>query len=494
MMNRIVALLAAALTASTAAAAELPEVSQMNVLFIDIEDCRADVWGCYGNPISKTPNIDRLAATGVRFERAYCQYVCCNPSRSSFLTGLRPHTTRVLSNSHNSREHLPPGTRSLPQLIKQKGFYAANVAKLFHRSGAWNQEDMAAFDRIELQDRPPGWDGPGPILEFPPLPAAAQGEPAPKRGTKQWNEWRRRRSDRYGDSGLTDEQEHDGKVSRIAVALLKEFARDKRHFFLSVGSSRPHTPLICPKKYVDMYDPDAIPMPAAPHELDQGVPEIAVRFGRSADIFMSKKPTPQQTREAIAAYYACVTFVDTQLGTVLDTLEKEGLAENTIVIFFADHGFHLGEHDHWSKYTLFEQSTRVPLIVRVPGAPGNGKTCHEIVELVDLIPTIGELVGLELPDSLEGTSFLPLLADPDRPWKKGALSVFGSQGEHNSIRTKRHRYTEWQYQGELIRELYDLEKDPWETVNRADDPSHAAIRDELAGLLDAGWRAAGPPK
>lgn len=492
-MHRLALLSAMCLAACGITTADQPDTSKMNILFLDIEDCRADVWGCYGNSICKTPNVDRLAASGVRFNRAYCQYVCCNPSRSSFLTGLRPHTTGVLSNSHNSREHLPPGTKSLPQLIKGKDLYAANVAKLFHSSGAENYEDMRAFDRIEMQQRPPGWDGPAPILTFPPVPKRIDLGPAPKRDSKEWDAYRRKRSDRYGDSLLTDEQEHDGRVAQIAKALLEEFSQDKQHFFLSVGSSRPHTPLICPKKYIDMYDPDQIPMPQAPRDKDSGVPDIAVRFGRSADIFMSRKPTPRETREAIAAYYACVTFLDTQLGLVLDALDELGLADNTIVIFFSDHGFHLGEHGHWSKYTLFEQSTRVPMIVRVPGLTPAGAVCDEIVELVDLLPTIGELTGFQLPANLEGTSFVPLLANPKQPWKKGALTVFGNRGEHNSLRTKRFRYSEWEHQGERIKELYDLEKDPWETVNLADQPATADQQQELAELLDAGWQKLLPP-
>jgi len=487
------ALLLLTVLAAGPASAAVPDASKMNVLMIDIEDCRADVWGCYGNPICKTPNIDRLAADGVRFDRAYCQYVCCNPSRSSFLTGLRPHTTGVLSNSDNSREKLPPGTRSLPQMVKAKGFYTANVGKLFHDSGNMNHEDMRAFDRIELQNKPPGWEGPGPILDFPPVPNTFDLGPAPKKGTKEYNEYRRQRSDRYGDSGLTEEQEHDGRIARIATALLQEFAENKRHFFLSVGSSRPHTPLVCPKKYLDMYNPAEIPMPHAPREEDRGVPDLAVRFGRSADIFMTRKPSPVETREAIAAYYACVSFVDAQLGMVLDTLEKLGLADNTIVIFFADHGFHLGEHGHWSKYTLFEQSTCVPLIVRVPGLTPKGAVCDEIVELVDVLPTLGELARLDLPGNLEGTSFVPLLGRPDQPWKKGALTVF-SGGNSNSLRTKRYRYTEWQYRGELIKELYDLVEDPWETVNLAGRPALSERENELAELLHAGWKSLQPPK
>ncbi len=209
--------------------------------FLDIEDCRADVWGCYGNSICKTPNVDRLAASGIRFDRAYCQYVCCNPSRSSVLTGLRPHTTGVLSNQDNSRKHLPPGTKSLPQLIKAKGLYAANVAKSFHSSGAENEEDMRAFDRIEMQNRPPNWDGPPPILTFLRSRNASTSAPAPNKGTKEWDEYRRKRSDRYGDSGLTDEQEHDGRVAQIAKALLKEFSETSDTFSYRLARPPPHS-------------------------------------------------------------------------------------------------------------------------------------------------------------------------------------------------------------------------------------------------------------
>jgi arylsulfatase A-like enzyme len=467
-----------------------PDTSRMNVLLIDIEDCRADVWECYGNTICRTPNINRLAETGVVFNRAHCQYVCCNPSRSSFLTGLRPHTTGVLSNQHVSREKLPSGTRSLPQLVKAHGLYAANVGKLFHASGDYNAEDMRAFDRIEFQNRPEGWNGPPPILQFP-------DRNAPERVLQPddpgYAEWKRARSDRYGASGLNDEQENDGKYARTAVALLQEFARSgERQFFLSLGSSRPHTPLICPQKYIDMYDPETIPLPHAPRDKDQGVPDLAVRFGRPADIWTSRTPTPAEVRATVAAYYGCVSFLDTQLGLVLDALEETGLADNTIVIFLADHGFHLGEHGHWSKYTLFELSTRVPLIVRIPGNPANGSRCDELVELVDLVPTLGELLSMKVPDNLEGTSFVPLVYEPSRPWKAAAFSVFGNRGEYNSVRTKRYRYTEWQYQGELIKELYDHDRDEWETVNLADRPEHAAAQQELANLLQSGWKGALP--
>ncbi|MFZ5829322.1 MAG: sulfatase, partial [Planctomycetota bacterium] len=466
----------------------------MNVLFLDFEDFSAASLGCYGNPICKSPNIDRLAANGVLFERAYVQAVCCNPSRSSFLSGLRPATTNVHGNSDPMPERLPPGTKTLPTYFKEQSFYLANIGKLFH--GGFEGDHLRCYDRLEFSPRAKGWEGPGPILSFPEAKGKAKGakeEKAPKKGDPGYEKWRRQRSDRYGDSGTTEEEQGDYRYSMTAVALLQEFARDKRHFFLSVGSQRPHTPLLAPKKYIDMYDPAKIPAPMAPPEKDQGVSDVARKFGRSSDIFMNAPATPEQAREAVAAYYACVSMVDAGIGRILDTLEKEGLADNTIVVFLGDHGFHLGEHGLWSKYTLFEQSRRAPLIVRVPGAPGNGTVCRQLVEFVDILPTLGELSGLDLPKNLEGKSFAPLLVNPKQPWKKAAFTEFTSGKNLNkAVVTDRYRYAEWPYKGELFVELYDLKDDPWETVNLADNPEYAKIRDEMAALLKADWKSVVP--
>jgi uncharacterized sulfatase len=473
------------------AADKLPDTSQMNVLLLDFEDFSAASLACYGNPICKSPNIDRLAATGVLFERAYVQAVCCNPSRSSFLSGLRPESTNVHTNADPMPERLPPGTKTLPTYFKERGFYLANIGKLFH--GGFEGDHLRCFDRLEFAPKAKGWEGPGPIIEFPPLKKEAGAAKPPGKGEPGYEQWRRARSDRYGDSGLAEEEEGDYRYSLTAVALLKEFARENRRFFLSVGSHRPHTPLIAPKKYVDMYDPAEIPAPMAPPEKDQGVPDVARKFGRSSDIFMTKPATPQQARQAVAAYYACVSMVDAGIGRILDTLEQEGLADNTIVVFLGDHGFHLGEHGLWSKYTLFEQSRRAPLIVRVPGAAGNGQVCKQIVEFVDILPTLGELSGLDLPANLEGTGFAPLLEDPNRPWKRAAFTEFSANKAVNrAVVTDRYRYAEWLYQDERITELYDLKKDPWETVNVADDPAYAKVRTEMAMLLKSGWKSVVP--
>jgi len=213
--------------------------------------------------------------------------------------------------------------------------------------------------------------------------------------------------------------------------------------------------------------------------------------GGNPDIFTQQQPTPQQVKECIAAYYACLTFVDENIGMILDTLESEGLADNTIVIFLGDHGFHLGDHGFWSKYSMLEQTRRAPLVVRVPGAPANGQVCREIVEFVDLVPTLGELVKMDVPDNLEGISFAPLLADASRPWKK-AMFLVEDDGEFGEVvRTKKFSDLKFK-KGPIAEAMYDLEKDPWETVNVVDDPQYAAARQEMAALLAAGWKAALP--
>ena len=469
--------------------ATLPDTSQMNVLFIIAEDWSATTPGCYGNPICKTPNLDRFSATAVRFDAAYVQAVCCNPSRTSFLSGLRPLTSRVWSNGQEMDTHLPPGTTTLPELLKGKSFYTAVIGKFFHKVD-YAEKQLLAFDRIEHYGKPPGWKGPDPILTFPPV-KRAQRDPAPKdQNSKAYRQWRQRHSDRYGDSGLAPEEEGDYRIAQTAVALLKEFAQTKKRFSLSVHQSRPHTPLVAPKKYLDLYDPAKIPDPPAPPSLKDSLYPNRLTKG-NPDIFTQRQPTLKEVKEAIAAYYACVSFVDANIGLVLDALKQQGLADNTIVFIMGDHGFHLGDHGFWSKYSMLEATRRAPLWVRVPGAPANGKVCREFVEFVDLVPTVGELTGFDLPKNLEGTSFAPLLVNPNQPWKK---AVFMVQSEtEQMVRNRRFSYLEFG-KGPVPAALFDLEKDPWETMNLAADPAYAKTRQEMAALLKAGWKAALPER
>ena len=271
--------------------------------------------------------------------------------------------------------------------------------------------------------------------------------------------------------------------------MLQEFAQSKQRFFLSVHQSRPHTPLIAPKKFLAMYDPDKIPDPPAPPASLTGCPYPKRMTGGNPDIFRLRQPTPRQAKEAIAAYYACVSFVDDNVGRILAALDQHGLANNTIVFILGDHGFHLGDHGFWSKYSMLEETRRAPLWVRVPGAPGNGRVCREFVEFVDFVPTVAELAGLTSPANLEGLSFAPLLANPAQPWKKAVFMV--ETPDNQVVRNRRFSYLEFK-NGPVPAALFDLEKDPWETKNLADDPAYAQPRQEMAALLKAGWRAALP--
>ncbi len=484
-----VALIAPSLAA--AATAVLPDTSKMNVLFIIAEDWNAGTPGCYGNTICQTPNLDRFSRTAVRFDAAYVQAVSCNPSRSSFLTGQRPLTTQVWNNSQNMGQRLPPTTRTLPELLKQKGFTTAVIGKFFH-TVEYAPKQLLAFDRIESYGKPPGWKGPEPILTFPPVKRQVTGDSAPKdKKSPAYREWRKQHSDRYGDSGLAPEEEGDYRISQTAAALLQEFARSKQQFFLSVHQSRPHTPLLAPKKYIDLYDPDKIPdPPAPPARVKDNLYPRRLTTG-NPDIFMLKQPTARQAKEAIAAYYACVTFVDDNVGRILRALDEQGLAANTIVFIMGDHGFHLGDHGFWSKYSMLEATRRTPLWVRVPGAPGNGQVCREFVEFVDFVPTVTDLAGIKTPPNLEGLSFAPLLANPARPWKKAVFMV--ETPDNQVVRNRRFSYLEFKH-GPVPAALFDLAKDPWETVNLADNPAYAQPRREMAALLHAGWKAALPDR
>lgn len=508
------------MTAGTGRAAA-PDTSKMNVLLIIAEDWNANTPGCNGNTICKTPNLDRFCTTAVRFDHAYVQGIACNPSRSSFLSGLRPLSSGVWNNGQVMSERLPAGTMTLPELFKAKGFTTAVIGKFFHQV-SYAEKQLLAFDRIESYDKPAGWSGPGPIMTFPPAKrseAAAKSnitvteqdqQPTPgqqKKGKKKGGAGKkaqgagkgkkagavnplqkRANSDRFGDSGFKLEDEGDYRNAQIAGALIQEFAKEKKQFFLSVHQSRPHTPWIAPKQFLDMYDPDKIPDPPAPlASLTENLyPRRAVS---NPDIFTQKQPTARQAKEGIAAYYASVTMVDHNIGVILDALDKAGQTDNTIVFIMGDHGVHLGDHGYWSKYSMLEGTRHAPLWVRVPGAAGNGQACHEFVEFVDFMPTLGELAGLKVPANVEGLSFAPLLNKPETPWKKAVFQV--ETPENQVVRTKQFSYMEFG-QGKVPVALYDMEKDPWETKNLANDPAYAKTKEEMAALLKAGWKAALP--
>jgi len=481
-LTRREALRAAGVAAAALALRGIPALAQerrLNVLFIPVDDLSVRL-SCYGHPTVKTPNLDKLAARGVLFERAYCQYPLCNPSRSSLLTGLRPETTRVLSNDTPLRDNLPDVV-TLPQHFKQNGYETFSVGKVFHGKfpdpQSWTEDyskDKKFFREMRRKF------GPVPPPRSPRGPDAGPPTEEEKRRMKMGK--RVLRNFKWGPSGLKDEQTADGIIAAKAIEILRR--KHDKPFFLAAGFLKPHLPFIAPDKYFEMYPPEGISLPDVPKDDLADVPKAA-RYGTRDQ----KRLTEETWREAIAAYYACTTFVDAQIGKLLDALYDSPYADNTVVILWGDNGFHLGEHFLWRKGTLFEESCRVPMILAAPGIGKKGVKCPRLVEFVDIYPTLVELCGLPMPKGLEGTSMAPLLSDPNRAWKKGAFTTT-RDGSAKSVRTERWRYNEWG--SPEAAELYDHETDPHEYHNLAKDPAHADKVRELSDLLHAGWKAALP--
>ena len=434
----------------------------LNVLLITVDDLNTSL-GCYGARIVRSPNIDRLAARALRFDRAYCQFPVCNPSRVSMFTGRYPETTRVLDNQQWFRD-LMPDVVTLPQHFRAHGYTSARFGKLYH----------GGYDDAE------SWsEGGEPFKPKPPRTPAQQ-----EQMYRRVNQW----TAVEGDGAELPDSRSAAEASKF---LERQRAAD-RPFFLAVGFHRPHVPLAAPKRYFDHYPPASIPLPAdfAPAPAaDPTVPAMAYR--PNFDLFFKEeKVSPAQAREAIAAYYASLSFMDEQVGRVLDALDRLELRDRTVIVFVSDHGWHLGDKGMWAKATLFEASARVPLIIDAPSLGHDGKSCERIVELVDLYPTLVELCGLPMPEGLEGSSLLPLMKDPAAPRERPGYTVMPrSQGMGRSIRSDRWRYTEWN-EGQSGAELYDHQRDPGESRNLADDPAHQETRQRLKRVLASRAQAA----
>ncbi len=414
-----------------------------NVLFIAVDDLNTDL-GCYGHLLVKSPNIDRLAAAGRRFGRAYCQYTLCNPSRTSVLSGLRPDTTQVYGNGKNPREALPHAV-FLPELFRNHGYDTARAGKIFHQPTA----DPDAFDD------PRSWSE---VLEN----NNFEGFRGPDTtGAMPWD---------GPESALPD-----GAASRAAARFLGR--PHLKPFFLAVGFHKPHTPLVSPRSYWDKYRIEDIRLPRVPEGGMMDTPRQALRASFTR---------PEDPRRSILAYYACISFMDAQVGIVLDALARQPvLARNTIVVLWSDHGFHLDDHRRlWGKLTLFRRSTRVPFIIVVPGMAKPGTSSGSLVELLDVYPTLADLCGLPVRDRLEGKSLRPILMrDPDADVKEAAYTVV-DRGEARAVQTKQWRYTKWGTRGP--EELYNLNEDPQEFFNLAGKAKYASVRERMRGLLRLG--------
>ena len=449
-----------------------PATDRPNVLFIVSDDLNT-LLGCYGDPLAKTPHIDRLAARGVRFERAYCTFPLCGPSRNSFLTGLYPNATGILGNAQIFRQSIPNHV-SLPQAFRQAGYFVGRIGKLYHYNvpysvGTDGHDDPASW---ELELNPAGVDR---LEEEPKIFSLV---PRQFGGTLSW----------YA-SPRPDAEHTDGLLAADAEWVLERCSRDRsRPFFLAVGFFRPHTPYVAPKEpYFGLYPEASMPVVANVKADQADLPAAALgSYKKEQDSL-----TDDLRRQALQAYYASISFMDAQVGRVIDALDKNGLSDNTIIVFTSDHGYHTGEHGLWQKMSLFEESTRVPLLIVAPGVSKSGTAAAAPVSQVDLYPTLAALCGVNAPDSLQGQSLVPLLADAGSPGRGWAISqVVRGRGKNQpsffgySLRTPRWRYTEWD-EGRQGRELYDHESDPRELVNLAESADHAATIAELSRQLRA---------
>jgi arylsulfatase A-like enzyme len=487
MTNRTLVVLAAwlLLASSGLSAAD----KKPNVLFI-ISDDLNNLLGCYGDPLAKTPHIDKLAARGVLFQHAYCTFPLCGPSRNSLLTGLYPNSTGIIANAQIFRQTIP-NQLSMPQAFRQQGYFAARIGKLYHYNvpnsiGTNGHDDPGSW---ELELNPAGVDR---LEEHPHIYSLT---PKQFGGTLSW----------YA-SPRPDSAHTDALQAADAEWVLERCAKQKdRPFFLAVGFFRPHTPYVSPKKYFDMHPEKDMPVVQGVKEDQSDLPPAALgSYKKEQD-----KLTDDLRRQARQAYNASITFMDAQVGHVVDSLDRLGLADNTIIVFTSDHGYHVGEHGLWQKMSIFEESARVPLLIVAPGAK-KGAVAKAPVSHVDLFKTLADLCGVTPPTNIHGQSLVPMLKDPSQTGRNWALTQVsrgggraqaavttnvGAEGRRffgYSLRTPRWRYTEWDG-GEKGRELYDHDADPKELTNLAERSDQKATIEQLSKQLREAVKTTFPP-
>jgi arylsulfatase A-like enzyme len=488
-MRRLVIAAVLLLAASPLAAAEAPKPGY-NVLFVAVDDLRPQL-GCYGDPLAKTPNLDRwVGDRGTVFNRAYCQQAVCSPSRTSLLTGRRPDTTKVYDLVTHFRDKIPDVV-TLPQHFKNNGYDVRGIGKIYH----------GGYDDAKSWSKP--WEG---------TKAPGFGPEGQKLMTKLRADAKAAGRDVSRVRGLpveapdvADDELRDGALARRGCELLRELKDGDKPFFLAVGFYKPHLPFVAPKKYWDLHDPAKLPTASHPNPPKGSPPYAITNFGELRAYHEIPKTGPvsdEMARKLVHGYYACVSYMDAQFGRLIDELGRLGLKDNTVVIFWGDHGWHLNDHGQWCKHTNFEIATRAALLMSRPGQKAPGKKTDALVEFVDIYPTLADVCGLPKPDGVEGYSFAPLLDDPARPWKPAAFSQFPRGGKETgplmgyAIRTDRYRMVEWRQRnsGKVVsHELYDHQTDPGEDVNIADRPESKGIVEKLSKQLAAGWKANAPP-
>lgn len=473
-------LLATQLFALPTATAQQNPKAKMNVLFIAVDDLRPE-FGAYGSKYIHSPNLDRLAKQGVTFTRAYVQQAVCSPSRSSFLTGARPDTTKVWDLVTHFRTAIPDVV-TLPQHFKNNGYFVQGMGKLYH----------GGYDDPQSWSVP--WATPKAISYGIPENEARQ-----KASRNQ--EGQGIRGPAFEGADVPDNTFQDGKVAELAVKTLGEMAKKNQPFWLGVGFVKPHLPFVAPKKYWDLYDPAKIQLASNPFRA-KDAPEYAVQPGGELRNYQDipQGPIPDDlARQLKHGYYAAISYMDAQLGKVLDELDRLKLRDNTIIVLVGDHGWKLGEHGAWCKHTNVENDTNAPLLISVPGLKNAGSSNAALVEFVDIYPTLAALCGLSLPKHLEGTSLVPLLNNKAKAVKTAAFSQYhrsnkGQKLMGYTMRTERYRFTRWVHRDDHSKvdsiELYDEQTDPQENVNIANDPKNAALVAKLTEQWLKGWQGA----
>lgn len=479
------------------------EPQRPNILFIAVDDLRPEL-GCYGVDYAISPHIDKLASNGITFTQAYCQSAVCNPSRVSLMTGMRPNTTGVTDLWTNFRDIIPEAV-TLPQYLGQNGYHTVAIGKLYHNifpdTLSWTEPKMY-------------------VKGFPFDPDAtycSEKSLAVQEERKQQyieNGIAKQRIDQFGEwyikahatecVDVPDNAYYDGAQTDMALEKIEELSKKDQPFFFGIGYYRPHLPFNAPKKYWDLYDPQEIPL-AKDNYPPTNAPRMALNNLREirgyidfkeANHPMDGQISDEEARHLKHGYLACVSYVDAQIGRLMDKLEQLNLLDNTIIVLWGDHGWKLGEKGSWCKMTNYGIDTRVPLIVCTPEMQNKGLKSDRLVEFVDVFPSLCELTGTDIPSHLEGQSFVPLMTNPDQLWKDKVYSQFYREGiwtapdsvNYNgySVRTKDYLYVEWysESSNELLeQELYDLKSDPDETVNiikQADDDLLMELREALS--------------
>ncbi|MEM9158466.1 MAG: sulfatase [Verrucomicrobiota bacterium] len=457
-----------------------------NFLFIIADDLSAEAMGTYGNEVCKTPHLDRLAESGIRFDAAYCQYPVCGASRASFMSGLYPETTGFLGNNYTFGSYRATNEDfadhpSIGSLLRNNGYVSTRVSKIYHmgvpggiEAGEPGGDDPDSWDRAFDVWAPET----GSVGEFTSLsPAVAH--------------WGSSFVKVVVPDGESATQADEMAVTQ-AISILETRARHRNKtnrmkrgapLFLAVGLVRPHVPLVAPERFFKMYDPEDMVLPHVPENDFSDVPKGNQGKANATSYQMNE----DTAKEALAAYYASVSYMDEQVGRLLDALDRLEMSDNTVVVFISDHGWLLGEHGSWQKPSLFEPACRVPLIVRAPGFEANaGRASKGLTELIDLYPTFAEIAGLAqvVPERVQGRSLVPLLEDPSGAnWSAGAAySVMGkAKNVQRSLRTERYRYSRYATGEE---ELYDHDRDPEEYTNQAGNPEYAKELENLRERMD----------